>query len=132
MIAFEQSDTLTAVEAKAAAQRIAFGPVLFQATLAMRRLGILDELYTHRLGRTVAEIAQSRALSEYGARVLLEAGLSAGIVALSGERFTLTKTGWFLLKDDPNLNGWQSGLITVRGAKKPAFAAFMKMAASAP
>src|SRR5689334_2279618 len=100
MIAFEQSDTLTAVEAKAAAQRIAFGPVLFQATLAMRRLGILDELYTHRMGRTVAEIAQSRALSEYGARVLLEAGLSAGIVALSGERFTLTKTGWFLLKDD--------------------------------
>jgi UDP-glucose 4-epimerase len=39
---------------------------------------------------------------------------------------------WFLLKDDPNLNGWQSGLITARGAKKPAFAAFMKMAAAAP
>ena len=31
---------------------------------------------------------------------------------------------WFLLRDDPNPNGWQSGLITARGAKKPAFKAF--------
>jgi hypothetical protein len=38
---------------------------------------------------------------------------------------------WFLLRDDPNPNGWQSGLLTVRGTKKPSFAAFMKMAAAA-
>jgi len=37
---------------------------------------------------------------------------------------------WFLLRDDPNLNGWQSGLLTARGAKKPAFNAFKKMAVS--
>jgi hypothetical protein len=37
---------------------------------------------------------------------------------------------WFLLKDEPNLSGWQSGLITYRGVHKPAFAAFMKMAAA--
>ena len=36
---------------------------------------------------------------------------------------------WFLLKDEPNLSGWQSGLITYSGVKKPSFAAFMKMAA---
>ena len=36
---------------------------------------------------------------------------------------------WFLLQDDPNPNGWQSGLLTANGAKKPSFAAFMKMAA---
>ncbi len=35
---------------------------------------------------------------------------------------------WFLLKDEPNLSGWQSGLITYGGKKKPAFAAFQKMA----
>jgi Glycosyl hydrolase catalytic core len=34
---------------------------------------------------------------------------------------------WFLLRDDPNPNGWQSGLITARGAKKPAFAAFQHL-----
>jgi hypothetical protein len=37
---------------------------------------------------------------------------------------------WFLLQDDPNPNGWQSGLLTAGGAKKPSFAAFMKMAAA--
>ena len=34
---------------------------------------------------------------------------------------------WFLLKDDPNLDGWQSGLITIGGKKKPAFAAFQQL-----
>ncbi|MDX6451517.1 MAG: hypothetical protein QOH16_1566 [Gaiellaceae bacterium] len=38
---------------------------------------------------------------------------------------------WFLLKDEPNLGGWQSGLITAGGKKKPAYNAFMKMAAAA-
>jgi hypothetical protein len=35
---------------------------------------------------------------------------------------------WFLLRDDPNVNGWQSGLITTGGKKKPSFAAFAAMA----
>jgi hypothetical protein len=35
---------------------------------------------------------------------------------------------WFLLKDEPNLAGWQSGLITYSGKKKPSFNAFMQMA----
>ena len=38
---------------------------------------------------------------------------------------------WFLLKDEPDLAGWQSGLITYGGVKKPAFAAFQRMAAAA-
>jgi hypothetical protein len=36
---------------------------------------------------------------------------------------------WFLLRDEPTVAGWQSGLITAGGKKKPSFAAFMKMAA---
>ena len=31
---------------------------------------------------------------------------------------------WFLLVDDPNPDGWQSGLITTSGKHKPSFAAF--------
>ena len=31
---------------------------------------------------------------------------------------------WFLLRDDPNPAGWQSGLITAAGKHKPSFAAF--------
>jgi hypothetical protein len=31
---------------------------------------------------------------------------------------------WFMLKDDTNLLGWQSGLLTAAGAKKPSFNVF--------
>ena len=31
---------------------------------------------------------------------------------------------WFLLRDEPSLGGWQSGLLTRTGQKKPAFNAF--------
>jgi hypothetical protein len=34
---------------------------------------------------------------------------------------------WFLVKDQPALGGWQSGLITVDGRRKPAFAAFQRL-----
>jgi hypothetical protein len=34
---------------------------------------------------------------------------------------------WFLLKDEPGLNGWQSGLLTIGGKKKPAFGAFQRL-----
>jgi hypothetical protein len=36
---------------------------------------------------------------------------------------------WFLLKDEPSISGWQSGLMTAAGRKKPSYAAFMRMAA---
>jgi hypothetical protein len=34
---------------------------------------------------------------------------------------------WFLLRDQRALSGWQSGLLTVGGKKKPAFAAFQRL-----
>ncbi len=34
---------------------------------------------------------------------------------------------WFLLKDDTNINGWQSGLITAAGKRKPSFKAFQHL-----
>jgi hypothetical protein len=75
--------------------------MVFQATVAMRRLGILDRLNANPLGMTATEVAHAVAIPEYGAKVLLETGLSSDIVALSESgRFTLTKTGYFLLKDE--------------------------------
>ena len=35
---------------------------------------------------------------------------------------------WFLVKDEPNLGGWQSGLETTGGKHKPAWNAFVKAA----
>lgn len=34
---------------------------------------------------------------------------------------------WFQLKDEPGIGGWQSGLITAKGKKKPAFRTFMRL-----
>ncbi len=39
---------------------------------------------------------------------------------------------WFLLVDDSNINGWQSGLITAAGRKKPSYNAFARMASTVP
>jgi hypothetical protein len=37
---------------------------------------------------------------------------------------------WFLLRDDPVIAGWQSGLFTAGGKRKPAYAAFQRFALS--
>jgi hypothetical protein len=34
---------------------------------------------------------------------------------------------WFLIRDERRLSGWQSGVITVRGQRKPAFRAFQTL-----
>jgi hypothetical protein len=38
---------------------------------------------------------------------------------------------WFLLRDEPRLDGWQSGFVTASGKIKPSFAAFQKAALAA-
>ena len=35
---------------------------------------------------------------------------------------------WFLLRDEGRLEGWQSGLTTVTGTRKPSFNAFRRAA----
>jgi hypothetical protein len=34
---------------------------------------------------------------------------------------------WFMVRDEPNLGGWQSGLATVTGKKKPSWTTFVKL-----
>ena len=34
---------------------------------------------------------------------------------------------WYLLQDEPRLSGWQSGLFTFDGKRKPSFAAFARL-----
>jgi len=36
---------------------------------------------------------------------------------------------WFLVRDEPSVSGWQSGLMTSAGRRKPAFTAFQQEAA---
>jgi hypothetical protein len=94
------NDELSALKAKTEAQKIAFGPVMFQAARALRDLGILAVV--SRSGKTGAEpttISKDTGISQYGVEVLLDAGLSMGAVMLREGRYVLTKTGYFLLSD---------------------------------
>ena len=92
-------DRLPAREAQRLAQFIAFGPIVFQASRLMLKFGILEALRDNPL--TIEEVAGKAGISIYAAKVLLEASLSIGTVIVDTEtnKFSITKTGWFLLTD---------------------------------
>ena len=94
-------EPLSARQAQRLAEFIAFGPIVFEACRLLVEYGILDALRDADEGLTIEESAEKASVSEYAARVLLEAGLSAGVVLVNPEtdRFRVSKTGWFLLND---------------------------------
>ncbi|MEP7165073.1 MAG: class I SAM-dependent methyltransferase [Ferruginibacter sp.] len=97
---FFNSDKKTAFEAKEAALRIAYAPVIFQAARVLRNSGILKLIEDNdAAGIAIREIAAKLNLSVYGVRVLLESGLGIGLVIVNDEKYTLTKTGHFILND---------------------------------
>lgn len=94
------NDTRSAFEAKTEAQKIAFGPVMFQAARALVKLGILEQVSSAgSSGASSQDIAGKLKISRYGTEVLLDAGLSMGIVRMQDEKYILTKTGFFVLND---------------------------------
>ena len=96
----EPADQLSLIEARYEAQKIAFGPLIFQAARLLRELGILQALRGSRAGLTLDQIVGQVDVPRYGVLVLLEAGLGAGLLRADGNRFLLTSTGAVILKDD--------------------------------
>ncbi|HEX9512908.1 MAG TPA: class I SAM-dependent methyltransferase [Puia sp.] len=97
---FFEKDKNSAFEAKETAQWIAFGPVIFQSARVLRNSGILKVIEDSGLsGLTLAEIAEKVKLPLYGVRVLLESALSIGLVLVNNSKYTLGKTGHFILND---------------------------------
>jgi 2-polyprenyl-3-methyl-5-hydroxy-6-metoxy-1,4-benzoquinol methylase len=98
---FKNNDSKTALEAQYEAQKIAFAPIIFQVARSMRDLGVLETLYDNdKMGLTVDEIAKNIGISNYGIQTLLETSLSADIVKIRHNKYHITKTGYFLLKDE--------------------------------
>ena len=90
---------MRAIEALEEAQKIAFAPFVFQATVSLKKLGILDLIFDTRdsKGVTVEDIAKKLSVSTYGVGVLLEIAESANIVSKDEmKRYELTKVGYFL------------------------------------
>ncbi len=95
------SKEITALEAKHEAHKIVFGPLYFQAVVAMKKLGILEMISRHRGGITVEEISKQTGVSLYGVKVLTEAAQIIDVIdEIGGGKFKITKTGFFLLKDE--------------------------------
>ena len=91
---------LSALDAKFEAQKIAFAPVLFQVTLSLRNLGVLEYLFKNRKGASISDMSRDLNISRYGLQVLLETGYTGGVVdQIDDETYTITKTGYFLLSD---------------------------------
>lgn len=112
-------EQLSAREAQRQAEWIAWGPVVFQASRLMVKFGILDLLRDSNDGMTQEEIVKATGLSPYAVKVLMEASLCIGTVLVDKDtdRFSISKTGWFLLTDklvrvnmdfnhDVNYEGW--------------------------
>ena len=66
-------ERLSAREAQARAEWIAWGPIVFQASRLMLKFGILDLLRDSDEGMTIEEVAEKTGLSQYAAKCLLEA-----------------------------------------------------------
>jgi len=100
-ITFFEKDKLTALQAKESAQWIAFGPTVFQAARVLRDSGVLKAVEdSRRKGTGLEAIAEKTDLPVYGVRVLLEAGLSIGLVTVKEGLYRITKTGFFILHDE--------------------------------
>ena len=89
-----------AFAARYEAQKIAFGPVVFQCVRYAWKRGMLQALSdAGEQGLAVAELAASGRWTEYVLKVVLETCLSAGVVYLKDGRYVLDKAGFCVLTD---------------------------------
>ncbi|MBL8271324.1 class I SAM-dependent methyltransferase [Steroidobacter sp.] len=82
------------------AQKLAFAPLAFHATLALRDLGILAKLADARAeGLTAEQVAELTKVPIYGVKVLLESGVVSDLIALEDGRYYLRQLGLLVLRD---------------------------------
>jgi len=97
---FFNKDQKSALEGMELAQWIAFAPVVFQASRSLKNLGILKAIQDSRKeGITATDLQSQLKLSDYGLRVLCEAGLGIGLIYQQNDRYYLSKAGFFFLND---------------------------------
>lgn len=100
--------SISAFNAKFEAQKIAFAPISFQVARCLLKFNLLQLISDSGTdGSSLNELAQQTTLSEYAVGVLVDMGLSMGLLYLNDENYVLDKIGHFLLHDDmakTNLN----------------------------
>lgn len=90
----------SAFEARFEAQKIAFGPVVFQCVRHAWKRGMLQAIAdAGEDGLSVEQMAATGRWSPYALKVVLETCLSAGVVYLREGRYVLDKAGFCVLTD---------------------------------
>jgi SAM-dependent methyltransferase len=80
--------------------QLAFSPLLFQAAMAARNMGVLAAVHASQTDGVVpAEVSARADVSLYAARVLLEGCLALDLVALEGGRYRITDAGTLWIFD---------------------------------
>lgn len=91
---------LTAIDAKFEAQKIAFAPLTFQAIRAMKNMGVMEYIRSQKGNATKESIMSDLDLDDYTVDVLLETAEVMNVVQIEGDHITLSKVGYFLLRDE--------------------------------
>ena len=105
MHSYYYKDTLTALEAKFAAQKLAFAPAAFETAKAMVDLHILKAIEDSKNdGLTIEAIIEKTGLSSYAVKLLMEFSLGLELIKIvpnsEPQAYVLGKTGYFLLNDE--------------------------------
>lgn len=96
-----RKERFNSLEALNEAQKLAFAPIAFQTVRSLKELNILKALDTAgKQGALVETLAEQTKVSSYGVRVLLDMGLSIGLVYRNGERYVLGKMGELFEHDE--------------------------------
>jgi len=90
----------SAFEARFEAQKIAYGPVVFQCVRYAWKRGMLQAIADQGgTGMSIEELGQTGRWTPYVLKVVLETCLSAGVVLIENGRYALDKTGFCILTD---------------------------------
>ena len=90
----------SAFDAMSQAQMLTFYPIVFQAIVAAKRLGILSYLDNHKGYSEVQKISEATSISEYGVRILLDMLCKVDVVERNKDnQFILGSVGSHILHD---------------------------------
>ena len=95
-------------------------------------IGELDRLYGRQMRVWVTEYGYQTNPTDriFGVPWAKQAAYLVQAVSIVRANPRIDMFLWFLLRDEQRLSGWQSGLMTYDGKRKPSFAAFQRAAIS--
>jgi hypothetical protein len=101
-------------------------------TVTLANIGVLTKLLSQLYGPKPLWITEYGYQTKppdplFGVSWVKQARYLTKAYAIARRNPRITMMLWFLLRDEPRLSGWQSGLFTAGGKRKPAYYAFARL-----